>query len=257
MGESSIIARRLPDGHVQFGWSGEGGNFQHVGRKLLDWYNTPDMVAYLFSLGQMERLVNPLADGDQYRQRTTVPAGEPYFIGTSENDLFSKVMFVSFAYFFDTDGRWYYIQPGSFRIKVPLREVSEYLELAGKEMEFDLFRKIKAQILRTIADGWYLNDEEFHVLADRNGFDRERALRLYEKILYTGDMSQNDEDYRYWQFPSQYFEENQWLFCFLDRWGVGKAVGDGTAPGEMMMRKRREPRAETIDWGKSADSDET
>lgn len=44
MGESSIIARRLPDGHVQFGWSGEGGNFQHVGRKLLDWYNTPDMV---------------------------------------------------------------------------------------------------------------------------------------------------------------------------------------------------------------------
>lgn len=50
MGESSIIARRLPDGHVQFGWSGEGGNFQHVGRKLLDWYNTPDMVAYLFSL---------------------------------------------------------------------------------------------------------------------------------------------------------------------------------------------------------------
>lgn len=257
MGESSIIARRLPDGHVQFGWSGEGGNFQHVGRKLLDWYNTPDMVAYLFSLGQMERLVNPLADGDQYRQRTTVPAGEPYFIGTSENDLFSKVMFVSFAYFFDTDGRWYYIQPGSFRIKVPLREVSEYLELAGKEMEFDLFRKIKAQILRTIADGWYLNDEEFHVLADRNGFDRERALRLYEKILYTGDMSQNDEDYRYWQFPSQYFEENQWLFCFLDRWGVVKAVGDGTAPGEMMMRKRREPRAETIDWGKSADSDET
>ena len=257
MGESSIIARRLPDGHVQFGWSGEGGNFQHVGRKLLDWYNTPDMVAYLFSLGQMERLVNPLADGDQYRQRTTVPAGEPYFIGTSENDLFSKVMFVSFAYFFDTDGRWYYIQPGSFRIKVPLREVSEYLELAGKEMEFDLFRKIKAQILRTIADGWYLNDEEFHVLADRNGFDRERALRLYEKILYTGDMSQNDEDYRYWQFPSQYFEENQWLFCFLDRWGVVKAVGDVTAPGEMMMRKRREPRAETIDWGKSADSDET
>lgn len=257
MGESSIIARRLPDGHVQFGWSGEGGNFQHVGRKLLDWYNTPDMVAYLFSLGQMERLVNPLADGDQYRQRTTVPAGEPYFIGTSENDLFSKVMFVSFAYFFDTDDRWYYIQPGSFRIKVPLREVSEYLELAGKEMEFDLFRKIKAQILRTIADGWYLNDEEFHVLADRNGFDRERALRLYEKILYTGDMSQNDEDYRYWQFPSQYFEENQWLFCFLDRWGVVKAVGDGTAPGEMMMRKRREPRAETIDWGKSADSDET
>lgn len=257
MGESSIIARRLPDGHVQFGWSGEGGNFQHVGRKLLDWYNTPDMVAYLFSLGQMERLVNPLADGDQYRQRTTVPAGKPYFIGTSENDIFSKVMFVSFAYFFDTDGRWYYIQPGSFRIKVPLREVSEYLELTGKEMEFDLFRKIKAQILRTIADGWYLNDEEFSELADGNGFDREWALRLYEKILYAGDLSQSDEDYRYWRFPSQYFEENQWLFHYLDRWVVVKDAGNVTAPGEMMMRKRRELREETIDWGKSANSDET
>ena len=257
MEESSIIARRLPDGHVQFGWSREGGNFQHVGRKLLDLYNTPDLVEYLFSLGQMERLANPLTDGNQYRQRTMMPAGKPYFIGTSENDIFSKVMFLSFAYFFDTDGRWYYIQPGSFRIKVPLREVSEYLELTGKEMEFDLFRRVKAQILRTIADGWYLNDEEFHELADRDGFDRERALRLYEKILYTGDLSQNDEDYRYWRFPSQYFEENQWLFHFLDRWVVVKDVGDVTAPGKMMMRKRREPRVETIDWGKSANSDET
>ena len=36
-----------------------------------------------------------------------------------------------------------------------------------------------------------------------------------------------------------------------------KDVGDVTAPGKMMMRKRREPRVETIDWGKSANSDET
>ena len=46
MGDISIIARRLRDGHVQYGWSGKGGYFRNVGRKLLDWYNTSEMVEY-------------------------------------------------------------------------------------------------------------------------------------------------------------------------------------------------------------------
>ena len=31
MGDVSIIARRLADGHVQYGWSGNGGYFSMVG----------------------------------------------------------------------------------------------------------------------------------------------------------------------------------------------------------------------------------
>ena len=34
MGDISIIARRLDDGHVQYGWSGNGGYFRNVGMRL-------------------------------------------------------------------------------------------------------------------------------------------------------------------------------------------------------------------------------
>lgn len=38
MGDVSIIARRLADGYVQYGWSGNGGYFKSVGARLLLWY---------------------------------------------------------------------------------------------------------------------------------------------------------------------------------------------------------------------------
>ena len=52
MGDTSIIARRLKDGHVQYGWSGNGGYFSNVGLRLLLWYQDPEDVEYLFELGQ-------------------------------------------------------------------------------------------------------------------------------------------------------------------------------------------------------------
>ena len=51
MGDISVFGRRLKDGHVQYGWCGNGGYFSSVGSKLLDWYSNPDEVEYLFSLG--------------------------------------------------------------------------------------------------------------------------------------------------------------------------------------------------------------
>lgn len=35
LGDISIIARRLEDGHVQYGWSGNGGYYKVVGVRLL------------------------------------------------------------------------------------------------------------------------------------------------------------------------------------------------------------------------------
>ena len=52
MGDASIIARLLANGHVQYGWSGNGGDFSMVGIRLLLWYQEPKNVEYLFSLGQ-------------------------------------------------------------------------------------------------------------------------------------------------------------------------------------------------------------
>lgn len=50
MGDISIIARRLTPELVQYGWSGNGGYYSAVGALLLEEYNKPEMVKYLFGL---------------------------------------------------------------------------------------------------------------------------------------------------------------------------------------------------------------
>ena len=56
MGDVSIIARRLSDKYVQYGWGGNGGVFSAIGTRLWEDYNSPEMVEYLFSLGQLRSL---------------------------------------------------------------------------------------------------------------------------------------------------------------------------------------------------------
>lgn len=52
MGDTSAIARRLKDGTVEFGRSGDGGYFRNTGARLLKWYQGPEAVNYLFDLGR-------------------------------------------------------------------------------------------------------------------------------------------------------------------------------------------------------------
>ena len=44
MGDASIIARLLANGHVQYGWSGNGGYFSMGGIRVLLWYQEPKNV---------------------------------------------------------------------------------------------------------------------------------------------------------------------------------------------------------------------
>ena len=46
MGDVSIIARRLSDEYVQYGWCGNGGVFSSRGTRLWEDYNSPEMVEY-------------------------------------------------------------------------------------------------------------------------------------------------------------------------------------------------------------------
>ena len=66
MGDVSIIARRLSDKYVQYGWCGNGGVFSSVGTRLWEDYNTPEMVEYLFSLGQLRSLWSPGSENSSY-----------------------------------------------------------------------------------------------------------------------------------------------------------------------------------------------
>lgn len=108
MGDISIIARRLSDKYVQYGWSGNGGVFSSRGTRLWEDYNSPDMVEYLFSLGQLRSLWSPGSENSSYLFRTE-PTGRPHWVGTSELDIYSKIAFVDHTYFYDGDHQWYYI----------------------------------------------------------------------------------------------------------------------------------------------------
>lgn len=59
MGDISVIARQLSDKYVQYGWCGNAGYPETVGARLWKYYNTSEMVEYLFGLGQLRQLCAP------------------------------------------------------------------------------------------------------------------------------------------------------------------------------------------------------
>ena len=93
MGDASIIARLLANGHVQYGWSGNGGYFSMVGIRLLLWYQEPKNVEYLFSLGQTS-LIGKIGSekGGFNWYETHCPTGEPFWLATTERMIFSRIV---------------------------------------------------------------------------------------------------------------------------------------------------------------------
>ena len=136
MGDTSVMARRLADGHVQYGWSGNGGYFRVVGLRLLAWYKDPEDVEYLFGLGQTSFIGKKGSEKGGFGwMETHSLTGEPCWLDQTERMIFSKLAFVDYGYFYDADQKWYYIVPGPFRIKMPLELV--YNNLDEDDFEFD------------------------------------------------------------------------------------------------------------------------
>lgn len=117
MVDIGIIARRLSPDYVQYEWSGNRCNYKSSGSILQEYYNTPELVEYLFGLGQLSLLFTPYSEKENDRLRNT-PTGKPHWVGQSEREIFSKIMFIDYGYFYDSDKRWYYVVPGPFRISV-------------------------------------------------------------------------------------------------------------------------------------------
>lgn len=135
MGDIGIIARRLTDGRVQYGWSGNGCCLNSAGVILQLCYDTPEKIESLFSLGQLRLLAYPGSEnGTDWFKNT--PSGRPHWFGTSERDVFSKIAFIDYTYFYETsEGKWYFLDSESgFVVKVPLKWCVEYMEkyLCGK-----------------------------------------------------------------------------------------------------------------------------
>lgn len=243
MGDVSVIARRMGNGQVQYGWSGNGGTFPFTGLRLLYWYDDPEMVEYLFGLGQLRHLYEPHSEETDHWMRT-YPTGEPHWLGSSEREIFSQIAFIDVGYFYDLDNRWYYVSPGPFRIKIPLELVYNSVDPESQSgfPEGELLADIDRRVIQKIMER-YEEDEAFRSYLKDKDYDREAFQAAMETVLRkegqygfsTGCMQ------RLW-------EEHRNVFGFFDDWVVICPNEDNTEIRDILMRKKEDKHLETIHW---------
>lgn len=233
MGDVSVIARRLEDGHVQYGWSGNGGYFRNVGLRLQLWYEAPEDVEYLFGLGQTKLIGKRGSENGGYRWvESHGLTGEAFWLGNTEREIFSRIAFVDYGYFYDLDHRWYYIIPGPFRIKVPLNLIEGGLD--EDYYEFDYLRELEDQILRYIFTEYMQKNRDFEYYLEQEGCNPETVMTDIEK----------DGQLNIWKLYDKY--QNIWRY--FDDWIVIKTNEDDTEIVGIVVRKREDIHVETCNW---------
>ena len=231
MGDISIIARRLEDGHVQYGWSGNGGYFAMVGTRLLAWYQSPERVEYLFGLGELSLLGMPGSEGHYprslYSHRAT---GRPHNLGKTVREIFSRIAFVDYGYFYDLDKQWHYIVPGPFRIKIPLKVVEANLDSRG--MEFAFINETEKQLTRYLLGQYGEENTKFGKRLREGGCDTKRLLEEIEESPW----------------PMEIIYENKLIFSYFDDWVVALPDEKRQKIEAFMVKPRGKRHVETIFW---------
>lgn len=238
MGDISIIARRLSDKYVQYGWSGNGGVFSSIGTRLWADYNTPEMVEYLFSLGQLRSLWSPGSEKTSYLFRTEL-TGRPHWVGTSELDIYSKIAFVDHAYFYDGDHQWYYIIPAVMWTKVPISLLVAHLNERG-----DILPEFRIALETAVFDAvhsCYRNDEQFHTYVVRLGYNDDHMDQLRQDIKNSGDEL-------FYYNNRELLETLKNLYRYFALWAVVKEDESGQEIGRVILKSKSEPYVETIFW---------
>ena len=233
MGDVSIIARRLADGHVQYGWSGNGGYFSMVGIRLLLWYQESENVEYLFSLGQTS-LIGKIGSekGGFNWYETHCPTGEPFWLDNTERMIFSKIAFIDYGYFYDLDHKWYYIIPGPFRIKLPLELIENNLD--DRDYEFKYTHEVEARIARFILNDYKKTDPVFEDLMHMKGYTSET---IFAKISENGVPSLYDLYCKYRD-----------IYDYFDDWIVVNSNDKHTEISEIVVKKKTAVHIETCKW---------
>jgi len=233
MGSISIIARRLQDGHVQYGYSGNGGYFQLLGNRLLQWYQDPEMIEYLFGLGQLSLLEKPGSEirGSAGLLQSHQLTGRPHYLGTSERQIFSQIAFIDFGYFYDLDNTWYYVIPGPFRIKMPLTLVSNNLDEDGTEFTF--LKKVEIQLVQYIFNEYLKDNPHFAEYLNSLALDVtdiQRALLQAKHPIHA------------------LFDNFHGVFKYFDDWVLVTTNDDCTKQTGFKIHKKADKHLETIKW---------
>lgn len=232
MGDISIIARRLADGHVQHGWSGNGGYFGMVGLRLLQWYTEPEKVEYLFSLGQLRFLGAPGSEKGGFKfMETHNLTGSPHYLGSSEEEIFSKIAFVDYGYLYDIDNKWYYIKPGHMCIKIPLEHILFNIDERG--FEFNYMRKLDYKIFEYILKVYVKENIDFQSFMNEKGYDSEK---LFEEF--------RDEEWALYEFLRKY----SYIEEYFDSWIVVETNDDYTEVIGFKLKPKTKDHIETCEW---------
>ena len=235
MGDTSIIARRLRDGHVQYEFSGNGGYFKNVGFRLALWYQEPDDVEYLFGLGQTKLIGQRGSEkGGEECSLTHRLTYEPFWLEQSERNIFSKIMFIDYGYFYDLDNKWYYIIPGPFRIKMPCVLVETHLD--DSDYEFDFRKQLIDDILRYIFTDYVEKDVEFQAF-------------LAEKELTPEKIMDDIKEDNGLLSDIKFFDYHKSVFHYFDDWIVVETNEDEDEVTGFILKKKTEKHIETCEWG--------
>ena len=239
MGDISIIARRLSDKYVQYGWSGNGGYPGTVGACLWIHYNTPDMVEYLFGLGQLRSLSSPGSDHSSQFFRTK-PTGQSHWVGNGELDIYSKIAFVDHVYLYDSDERWYYIAPIIARIKIPLNIVLNHTNKSGiLNQNFRLY--LERAAFKTIQQ-WYDENQQFREYASEVGCDHRKITELRQRL------EQSETDCSIYGDIGLVASLSK-LYRYFYPWAVAKIDGSRERIEKIIFRPQNAiVHLETIEW---------
>jgi hypothetical protein len=234
MGDVSIIARRLSPVYVQHGWSGNGGYFNNVGLRLLSWYDDPKLMDYLFGLGQLSLIGKPGSEkGGERMILTHQTTGTPHWVDPSERWIFSKIAFIDYGYFYDSDNTWYYVIPGPFRVKIPLAYIANHLD--DREYEFEECRRIVSRTMDYCLNEFVPTDDELIEIA--NSYDKP-----YKEIV-NQILGAEHPDH-------ELFDYYRKLYKAMDDWVVVKTDdANENITKIILMKNQGENRKETIDWG--------
>ena len=202
MEQISVIAARLKNGCVQYGWS-SGGRIE-IGRRLLRYYPSPESVLALFDLGKAHRC-------------------------RSERDIFNEKPDAVNAFFYEErDKGWYDILRGPFMIKTPLELFLYETDQRGREIS-EFTRLIEKGLIEYMLWEYITRDEIFEELVKKNCGD---AGRLLERILaYESPMT------ALYEMKWLYCYFDHWAAVFTDGGGE-KIVGYSLIPVKRYRRKR-------------------
>lgn len=233
MADVSIIARRLSPRYVQHGWSGNGGYFRNVGARLLEWYDDPELMDYLFGLGQMELIGKPGSEkGGESWFYTHAPAGEKHWVDNTERWIFGRIVFVDYGYFYDSDNTWYYVDSGPLRIKTPLWYIARHLDDRG--YEFEERNRIKKMVVEHLLKEVIPADDELMQIA-------KSYEKPYEQIVEQ-ILGANRPEH-------ELFDRYKRIYKAMDDWVVVKTdENNENITGFLMRKNQGENRIETIDW---------